>query len=390
MTQAADGTPGYADDLIDELTLATVRSLCLTDGPWASIYLPTHRDRPDLRHDALLLRGLVESAQRQLQDRGMRPDAGGELLQPLQALVEDRPFWSTQADGLALFARPGQAQYFRLPIAVSAMATVGERPHVLPLAPAVSADEDFYVLALSLGRVRLFLARRHAIHEVSLGPIPASAQEMERRRGREPELQHQPEPRLSGTATFHGHGGTETSDIELRNFVLEVASGLRERIGADTRRPVVLAGVAEHLPALRETGLVPTLADEIVPGNADEAAPDDLLRAAWPIVAQGVERRAADLAEQAREWRGTGRAVTDLAELQRAAAEGRIDTVLAASAPRDEDPEDVTAAEGSSSDAAARTQQLDEIVSRALAAGSDLRAISSLPDGARVMALLRY
>ena len=38
-------------DVVDTVTMATIRQLCEADGPHVSIYLPTHRDLPDLTHD---------------------------------------------------------------------------------------------------------------------------------------------------------------------------------------------------------------------------------------------------------------------------------------------------------------------------------------------------
>ncbi len=366
-------TDGFTD-LVDVVSVDVLRELCTMASPCVSVYLPTHRDRPDLSHDALVLRGLLGQALEQLIATGMPEGQAGELIAPLSALVDDRDFWANQGDGLALFADAKAQHVYRLPLSPPAFARAAAAPSLIPLLPVVTGDADFYLLAISQNRVRLFRATRDSIVELPDAPFPTSLQDMERRHRREAELQNRPEPRDHGVATFHGHGGTESSNVVAENFVLEVATGVRARIGADPTKPLLLASTSEYLPMLRATGALPTLVDGLVTGNPDEASAGDLLARAWPVVAGLAAERATERLEEATAWLGTGSGVCDPADIDRAARDARIDTLLVRP--------DVAGQPES--------QHLDAALCAALATGASVYPAERLPGDTAAVAKLRY
>lgn len=364
-------------DQVDDLTPETLRELAGMSAPSVSIYLPTRRDNGDPRADALTLRGLLDEAAAKLSALdSIAPSDEPALLAPLRDLVDDRPFWGEQADGLALIADLSGHRVLKLPTAPHPQAHVGSRPHLAPLVPVAFGDEDFVLLAMSQNAVRLFSGRRDSLYEMDLGPVPASLEDMERRHEREHELQHQGEPRGgSGVATFHGHGGTEVSEVMVDKFVHEVATTLRRRLGAASTRPVVLAAVAEYLPKLQATNALPTLVDDVVAGNPDALSLGELHERAWPVVADAVAAPGAQYAEQVAERRGIGTAVTDPAEIARMGTEGRIGTLLLREGSALDDHEIV---------------RLDDAVLSALETSAEIHTVRELPDDAPYAALLRW
>lgn len=368
MTEAR--SDGHSD-LVDEVTIQTMTQLAALRDPCVTLLMPTHRDNPDLRHDALQLRALAEEAATQLTDKGQDPET---FLARVNELVEDSAFWRSQADGLAVYADVEGTHVFRVPRPLDALAHVGAAPRLLPLTRVAAGDEEFHLLALGQNSVRLYRGNRDSLTEMDLGPIPASIEDTEREAEREPELQHRPQPSARGVATFHGHGGADDSDLAVQKFLHEVAEGTRSRLGADDPRSLVLAAVAEHLPALQGTGLLPTLLDEAVAGNPEHLRPDELLERAWPIVRTRIVERREELADRFGAGHGAGTAVSDQGELHRAAQEGRIDTILVPpAAPAGDRPDEAD----------------DKAVGQALATGAQL-AVAELPEGVPLAALLRY
>lgn len=357
-------------DIIDAVTPATLRELAELQGPVVSILMPTRRDMTDTSHDSLLLRNLADEAEGQLRALGADVEA---YLAPVRALVESTGFWRNQAEGLAIYATAEAHHIFRLPREVPAVAVVGDAARLVPLIRVATGDEAFHILAVAQNSVRLFDATRHSIHQRDLGAAPPSIDEMERTGTKEPELQHQHAPR--GVASFHGHGGTDTSSVALEKFIADVAAGIRAQIGASNPLPLVLAGVAEHLPAFRSTGQLPSLLDESVTGNVEHLDQKELLEKAWPITRQLVMERREEMTERFGAAYGTGTAIVDPAKLRKAAEEGRIDTVVAA-----QDPPAGTGRPDATDDLA---------VAAALRTGASL-AVADLPDGAPLGAFLRY
>lgn len=364
-----DPTDGFTD-IVDEVTPDTLRKLAELQEPVVSLLMPTHRDRTDTRHDSLLMRNLSDQAAEGLRERGADAEA---ILAPVQQVVDSSWFWRNQAEGLAIFADAEQHHVFRLPRVMPQVSQVGAAPRLLPLLRVASGDEAFNVLAFSQNSVRLFAATRDSIHQLELTSAPSSMDEMERTGTKEPELQHQASPR--GTGTFHGHGGADTASLALEKFVAEVAAGVREQLGGDNTKPLVLAAVAEHLPAFQATGQLPTLLDEMITGNSEHLKPAELLERAWPVVRGPITERRTELAERFGAAHGTGNAVTDPVELRRAAEEGRIGTILAALEP---------APNGDRPD-----ENDDLAVVFALRTGAEV-AVTELPADIPVAALLRY
>lgn len=300
------------EDLTDAPTRHSLTRLGDLSGPCVSVYLPTRRD-PD--HDALVLRGLLEDAAARLRSRQVAEATIEDVIGPLHTLVEDRRFWSRQGAGVALFADRHNHLLLGLPHPVSPHAVVGTDPHLVPLVPRAAfghpsapiagqsparevrletdrssaapdgtgggpVDGDqFYLLAVSTGRVRLFEGGTRSLRELHLGSIPRSVEAMQRRSGRHPRLQSL--ARRAASATLRSHTGPSQATVHA--FLHEVAAGVRTIIGADNTRPVVLAGSPEYLPVLRETQLLPTLMDEVLAGPSRTTA-WQLYKKAVPVV----------------------------------------------------------------------------------------------------------
>lgn len=268
-------------------------------------------------------------------------------------------------------------------------AFVGDYAHVSPLIPAVSGDDDVVLLALSQGRVRLFDADRTQLTPMSLGGIPGSIDDVERRGEREPQLQHQHEPRHNGNvAAHHGHSGaSDIGEVRLEKFMLEVANGVRSRLGASDTRPLILAAVSEHLPRLRATGLLPNLVDEAIAGNPDEASARELHDRALPLVERLLTERRDGLHEDLTATLGTGLASLDVEQIVDAARHGRVGHLFVdPEAGGQPDPQ----AGPEERRGAMEDTRVDQAILAAAATGAELHHLADLPDGVACAAVLRY
>lgn len=189
---------------------------------------------------------------------------------------------------------------------------MGDVPHLVPLLHGAPEHGAYNLLALGLGEVRLYEGTWTTLTPLDLGPIPASVEDMERLHQSEPELQHQHQPSSRGVATFHGHGGLNVGEVIVDKFILEVATGTRERLGAASTGPLYLAAVEEHLPRLQATGHLPTLSDEVIGGSPEGSAPHELLERVRLLLSAAAERHREDLREQLDVAASRGLLATDL------------------------------------------------------------------------------
>lgn len=331
----------------DSITATDLAELAAVTGRAVSIYMPTARGGAEVRENAIRAKALIKDAEAGLKANGATDDEATEILAPLVALLADDDYWQYLADGLALYAAPGFWRAFRLTIDFPEVTHVGDRLAVLPVVSAAMHQDDFLLLALSQNKVRLFEGTFSTMREVELGTIPASLDEIE---GETTPPPHQQQHFAGGGGVMHSHGtGAEVGGVQVEKFLRQVAHGLAESLEPNDRRPVVVATVAENLPALRDHLNYPHLLDEVVAGNPDTARPDELHERAWAIVHPALRARSEAAAERFGDALGAGRASSGGgSDLLQSAREGRVDTLLLTRrrCTADHGPEDLDAAVG--------------------------------------------
>lgn len=302
------------------------------EGPVVSLLLPTHRVRTDAeRQDPIRLKNLLDEAERQLLDQGLRAPEASALLEPGRALLSPGHFWSYQGDGLAVYLAPGWSRVHRLPMSVPETVVVSGRCYVKPLLNLLFFDRRFFVLALSQADARLFEASRQWIEPVDLGETPRSLAEVLKYDVLEKQQNlHIAARGGSGArAIFHGHGsGGEVDRALLERWVTAVGRGVEHTLRGE-REPLLLAGVAYERALFRNASRYPQVLEEGIEGNPDQLSAAELHERAWsivePLIAKDREAAAARYLEAA--GRGSGAAST-VQDVVRAAIEGRVDQLF--------------------------------------------------------------
>ena len=313
----------FSKDALEEL-------IRRTNGPHVSIYIPTHRAGAEIQQDRIRLKNLLVKAEEILIEGGMRAPDVSKMLLPARNRVEDTAFWRDQRDGLAAFLSSAWSQVFSLPLHFNEDLVVGDRFHIKPLLPLLSGDGQFFILALSLARIKLFHASRESIEEVDLESVPGSLNEALRFDDPERRLQFhtQSDSPVSTTdrdALFHGHGvGADNAQKErILRFFHHLDRGLHAYLHDETM-PLILAGVDYLHPIYREANSYPFLTEEGIVGNPEEKSAQELHNQAWEVVAPYFQRERQTLASQYKDLSGTDRSSDKLAHILPAAFRGQI------------------------------------------------------------------
>ena len=230
---------------IDPILAEDLRDLASRPGPWATATLTTHRAGPETRAGATRLANLADEADRALREGGTAAEDADRVVASL--------------------------------------------PDLVPLVEFVQPDQRFLILALTQRSARVLEATATSVEELDLPDVPATLEGSEFDRAREPQLQSVPQG--GGEATFHGHAGDSSAPrARAERYFRAVGRGLAAELGRRPR-PVVLATVETNATPFRQASGVEVL-DEIVAGNPEERSPEELHRAAWPLVADrlGAER----------------------------------------------------------------------------------------------------
>lgn len=303
------------------------------NGPCVSVYLPVHRRGRETEQDQLRFRNLVEAAEEELLATGERANTARELLEPARDLLGERPFWSHQEDGLAVFLAPGWSRILRLPFGVPELVTTGSRFHLRPLVLGLQPDQEYYTLTLSRRGVRLLRGGRFTLEEVELPKAPGGVEDILSLIGpEERQFQARTGARMGDRSTliFHGHGLVrDTDDERILEYFREVDASVM-RVLHGSHAPLVLAGINYLLPLYRAATSYGHVLEQAAEGNTDDIDDEELHARTWSLVEPATvarmqeERRRYDLKATKQQ------AVHGLEKVLSAASRGRVDSLFVA------------------------------------------------------------
>src|SRR5919197_2424936 len=154
---------------MDILNPANLKSLIAQQGKWCvSIYIPTHRLGREQQQDPVRLKNLLAKAEVNLVTNGLRRPKVQQLMQPAEDLLSDKDFWQHQGDGLAIFLTNDFSVNYRLPMSFEELLMINKSFHIKPLFPLLNRVGKFYLLFVSLNKIRLFQGTADTLNEIQL------------------------------------------------------------------------------------------------------------------------------------------------------------------------------------------------------------------------------
>jgi len=322
---------------MDILKQNDLKEIIDASGEWCtSIYMPTHRFGREQQQDPIRFKNLITEAEEKLLESGLRRPEVQKLMQPAERLLDDANFWQHQSDGLAVFLSSDSVHIYRLPSRFEELVIIANNFHIKPLLPLLIENGQFYILALSLNEVRLFLSTRETVTQVELPDMPTSLQEALAMDDPEKHLDfHTGTKNASASgdrpAMFHGQGvqADEQDKENILRYFKMVDNALSELLDGISI-PMVLAGVDYLLPIYRQASTYPNILDEGLEGNPDELGGNELRERAWDLVQPIFMQEQKGAMEQFAQLdgQGDGLASDDLKTVVKAANFGRVDTLI--------------------------------------------------------------
>lgn len=311
------------------------RLLAERSGPCVSIFTPMVRRGIETKGNPVRFKNMIEQAEERLAQHGCKAGEIRDLLEPARTKVLDSWFWQHQCEGLAAFLAPGEFFAWRLPLRLDEMVDVCDHFTVSPLAPMLTGNGAFHVLALAKGGVRLLACDRFNFRELELVGVPTSLPEELRYSIFQEGTQHHTAAMEGGGnwAAWHGHGAMSDDAIvkdRVVEFFKHLDDGVMTCLGG-SRAPLVLAGVDYMRGFYSELTHHPNVIEEGINASPDQMREEELHRRAWSIVEPMFtkDREAAlDLFRQRAGSSGEGRVGKRLEEITPAAVFQRVDTLF--------------------------------------------------------------
>lgn len=304
-------------------------------APAVTIYMPTHRaaTSPHMTEDQLRFKNLMNKALELLRNRDDGREMSGALQERMNMLLEDRDFWRDQTEGLLLCIRPGTFRMFHLPLDTEEYVAVADHFHLAPVFGVLQDMQEYYVLVVAQHKPRLLQGTMYGLYPTDL-KLPETLErglnidEVSQSR----EAQGSAVGSSMNAGSYNGRGGAKNpADAERQRFWRMVDQTVVSK--ADTRRPLILAGVASELVEYRAISRYPKLLEHGIHGGFNGSVDQELFMPALKIIRKELLNPTHDgvIAEYKRAKgqapqlaaQGVG-AIADAAEM------GRVDKLLLA------------------------------------------------------------
>jgi hypothetical protein len=299
--------------------------------PCLSLYQTTHRSHPDNQQDVLRFRQGIESLESSLRQQHSAEDTQA-FIAPFRALAADTDFWKHTLDGLAVLGGTGLFRVFMLPRSLADLTVVADSFHTKPLRRFLQSASRYHVLGLSRQEIRLLEGDRDFINEVALEPeVLHIVDELLSQERTEPHHAVSSYGGVGGTSSpmHHGHGGkSDEVDKDTERFFRAVDRAIVEHYSKPSGLPLILAALPEHHNLFQKVSHNPLLLATGIDASPDALSLDQLRQRAWQTLEPQHLAQQAQWVEEFGSARAKGLGSDNLAEVAKAAAEGRVSRLL--------------------------------------------------------------
>ncbi len=298
-----------------------------------SLYMPTLRASSEHEQNRTRYKNCIRSLEKQLETK--ESPFLNDGMEKARALLENDDFWLHQSDGLAGFISNGDFRIYRLPVSFAELLVTTNRFHIKPLIPLIQNNRQFYLLAISQNRVRLFQCTNNLIEEIQNKDMPGSLDEALALEEDEKSVQFHtkasPVAPSTRSALFHGQGVVEDDHKDrILRFFQQVDETLNKSV-PNRNVPLVFAGVDFLFPIYQQANSYSHLVEKsFVPGNIDEADEQKLLQNAWEVIEPYFRNDYEKSKERYQEMKSTEKVSDEVRNIVPAAAFKRVDTLFVA------------------------------------------------------------
>lgn len=300
-----------------------------TEGPFISLYQPTHRHGPENKQDPIRFKNLIKEIENSLKQKYSQQEISN-IMKPLNAIAEDNTFWNYTNDGLAILANENKCVVYKLHRPVEEIAVVANSFHIKPLIRVFQSADRFYLLGLNRKEFKLYEGTRYGVEEVKFDEDTATTiTEVLGDRLTEAYLNPGSYGGVGGQPMFHGHGGRKDEiDIDTERFFRYVDRFVLENYSRPTDLPLILVALDEYHSVFKEISHNPLLMEDGVKTSFDTMSLEDLKEQSWKVMEPIYLDKTKKLVDRYEFERSKFFASDDIAQVARVAVENRIDTLL--------------------------------------------------------------
>lgn len=298
-------------------------------GTCISIYMPTHRYRPENQQDPIRFKNLIQQTEKELATKFSKKEVDN-MIAPLAALEGERLFWAHAGDGIALFAKDDKCIIYRLQRPVKELAIVADSFHIKPLIRVFQSADRYHLLGVNRQHFKLFEGNRYGVEEVEIPEeLAKNKEEALGDQVTDTYLGTGNTGGAAGTAMMHGHGSKKDEiDIDIERYFRYVDRTIAEHYSKPTGLPLYLVTLTEYHTLFKEVSHNPYLQSEGIKSDYEALSLEQLRDDAWRLVEPNYLDKTKKLVESFENAKASGQGSEKLQEIVFAASEDRIERLI--------------------------------------------------------------
>lgn len=367
--------------------------------PCISLYQPIYRAAPDNMQNPIIFRNLMRQIEDSLAKRYDKREISTNM-DVFYQIEKDNDFWIDTRDGLglAVLSNRERCVVYKLKTPVPELAIVADSMHIKPLIKAFQSTDKYQILGLSRGEFKLYEGNRYELHEVQMPPdTKVTLEEVLGSEVTEEFITHGSYGGYSGSSSggiIHGHGGKKDEvDKDIDRYFRYVDKFIAENYSKPSKLPLMLLTLTEYHTHFRKISNNSHLMEEGLRYSHDSLDLDEMREKAWEILQPIHWEKRHELLDAFEYAYAHSLGLGDVAEIARAAIEGRVKSLLIESdriVPGKID-ETTGKVEFGNLEAPGRDDVLDDLAELALRMGGEVVLIpqDKMPVKSGVAAILR-
>lgn len=295
-----------------------------TGFPRVTIHTPMVRAGAQVRQNRIHLTNATSTAIERLVDVGMAERDAQALLQPVVDLAHDDAAMEQQLDGTSVFIDQSGYETVTVPFPLSEQVEVGSRYAITQLVEPAVENDEYAILALSLGGVGLYRASRFTAEYVELEGLPEDLCYVLRYDEFE-KSGHVHTTSARGDSMHHGQGaGKDEHDAFVKRFIDAVRPVVTDWLRRE-RIPLVVLGLEDTVGLFLKENDYRDTASEHRFVDPHSLSIDDVIRLGWECMAPRFDQRRRDAIDR---FHAADNRLVDVYGVLEGLLEGRVATLL--------------------------------------------------------------
>ena len=299
------------------------------EGPLVSLYQPTHRIFPDNKQDVIVYKNLIRTIENSLKLL-VDDSVVDELMKPLYEIKEDKEFWNSTYDGLAILVNKNNCIVYKLREPVKELAIVANSYYIKPLIKAFQAIEQYQVLGLSRENFNLYQGNRYGFEELEIDEDqPRTMEEVLGDQKTESYLSHGSYGGTGAPTMYHGHDDPkQEADKDTEKYFRYVDQFVYDNYSKKAKLPLILIALSQYHSYFRTLSNNPYLIAEGVDKSIEAMDLSEIRKSVADIIDKINNEKYEKYTELYSQANANSLGASDIAQIAKAAFEGRVKTIM--------------------------------------------------------------